>query len=146
VRVRILLVAAGLAAMTAFATFAVGLERSALWQVVRTCIVDYKLTGAPFPCLRVDLSGGDERGDVGLRPPLLHDMILGPTRKVVGAEDPLSRHMRRTTSEPHGARGPFSKAPAGVGRIGMKSDSSSIPPSFDTRASFTSTWAAFFRP
>jgi CDP-diacylglycerol pyrophosphatase len=89
VRARILLVAVGLAAMTAFATFAVGLERLALWQVIRTCIVDYKLTGAPFPCLRVDLSGGDERGDVVLRPPLLHDMILAPTRKVVGVEDPL---------------------------------------------------------
>jgi CDP-diacylglycerol pyrophosphatase len=86
---RILLVAAGLAAMTAFATLAVGLERLALWQVVRTCVVDYKLTGAPFPCLLVDLSAGDERGEVVLRPPLLHDMILAPTRKVVGVEDPL---------------------------------------------------------
>jgi CDP-diacylglycerol pyrophosphatase len=61
-RARIVLVVAGLAAMTTFATLAVGLERLALWQVVRACVVDFKLTGAPFPCLRVDLSGGDERG------------------------------------------------------------------------------------
>lgn len=84
-----MLVVAGLVAMTTFATFAVDLQRLALWQVVRACIVDYKLTGTPFPCVRVDLSGGDERGDVVLRPPLLHDMILAPTRKVVGVEDPF---------------------------------------------------------
>jgi len=47
-RARIVLVAAGLAAMTTFATPAVGLERLALWQVVQACIVDFKLTGAPF--------------------------------------------------------------------------------------------------
>ena len=51
-RARIVLVVAGLAAMTTFATLAVGLERLALWQVVRACVVDFKLTGAPFPCLR----------------------------------------------------------------------------------------------
>ena len=89
VRAWIVLVVVGLAAMTTFGAFAVGLDRMALWQVVRVCIADYKLTGAPFPCLQVDLSGGEERGDVVLRPPLLHDMILAPTRKVVGVEDPF---------------------------------------------------------
>ena len=86
---RVPLAAAGLMAMTAFAAFAVGFDRVALWQVVRTCVADFKLIGAPFPCLEVNLSGGQARGDVVLRPPLLHDMILAPTREVSGAEDPF---------------------------------------------------------
>jgi CDP-diacylglycerol pyrophosphatase len=52
------------AATTAFATTAIGLDRLALWQVVRACVADFKLTGAPLPCLEVDLSGGEERGHV----------------------------------------------------------------------------------
>lgn len=82
-------IAAAVTAVTAFATLATGLDRLALWQVVRACVADYKLTGAPFPCLEVDLSAGEERGDVVLRPPLLHDTILAPTRKIVGIEDPF---------------------------------------------------------
>jgi CDP-diacylglycerol pyrophosphatase len=85
----ILLVVAGVTAVTAFATFAAGLDRLALWPVVRACVADFKLTGAPFPCLKVDMSNGEERGDVVLRPPLLHDLILAPTRKIVGIEDPF---------------------------------------------------------
>ena len=73
----------------AFATFAMGLHRMALWQVVRACVADYKLTGTPFPCLKVDLSGGEERGNVVLRPPLSDDTILAPTRRIVGVEDPF---------------------------------------------------------
>jgi CDP-diacylglycerol pyrophosphatase len=84
-----LLIAAGFAAVTAFAAFAAGLDRLALWPVVRACVADFKLTGAPFPCLKVDISDGEERGDVVLRPPLLHDLILAPTRKIVGIEDPF---------------------------------------------------------
>src|SRR5271157_409274 len=84
-----LLVAAVLTAVTAFAALAFGLDRLALWQVVRACVADYKLTGAPFPCLEVDLSGGEARGDVVLRSPLFNDLILVPTRKVVGVEDPF---------------------------------------------------------
>jgi CDP-diacylglycerol pyrophosphatase len=61
----------------------------ALWQVVRACVADYKLTGAPFPCLEVDLSGGEERGSVVLRPPLLDDTILAATRRITGIEDPF---------------------------------------------------------
>ena len=61
----------------------------ALWQVVRACVADYKLTGAPFPCLKVDLSGGEERGNVVLRAPLLDDTVLAPTRWIVGVEDPF---------------------------------------------------------
>ena len=85
----ILLGVAGLTVSTAFATFAVGLDRMVLWQVVRACVADFKLTGTPFPCLEVDLSGGEERGNVVLRPPLLDDTVLAPTRKIVGIEDPF---------------------------------------------------------
>jgi CDP-diacylglycerol pyrophosphatase len=85
----ILSAVAVLTAATAFATLAIGLDRMALWQVVRACVADFKLTGSPFPCLEVDLSGGEERGSVVLRPPLLNDMILAPTRRIVGIEDPF---------------------------------------------------------
>ena len=80
---------AGLTVLTAFAAFAIGLDRMALWQVVRACVADFKLTGTPFPCLEVDLSGGEERGNVVLRPPLSDDLILAPTRKIIGIEDPF---------------------------------------------------------
>jgi CDP-diacylglycerol pyrophosphatase len=85
----ILLVAAGVSVVTAFATFAIGLDRLALWQVVRACVADFKLTGSPFPCLEVDLSSGEDGGGVVLRPPLSYDMILAPTRRIVGIEDPF---------------------------------------------------------
>jgi CDP-diacylglycerol pyrophosphatase len=78
-------------AMTALATSAIGLDRLALWPVVQACVADFKLTGAPFPCLEVDLSNGDERGDVVLLPPLLNDLIVAPTRQIVGIEDPFLR-------------------------------------------------------
>jgi CDP-diacylglycerol pyrophosphatase len=87
-RAWILVVTVGVASVTAFATFAIGLDRQALWPVVRTCVADFKLTGAPLPCLAVDLSGGEERGYVVLRPPLSHDLIVAPTRESVGIEDP----------------------------------------------------------
>jgi CDP-diacylglycerol pyrophosphatase len=68
---------------------AVSLGRQALWQTVRACVVDFKLTGAAFPCLRVDLTGGEDQGYVLVRAPFgLSDTILAPTRKVVGVEDP----------------------------------------------------------
>ena len=63
----------------------------ALWQVVRACVADYKLTGTPFPCLEVNLAGGEELGNVVLRPPLLDDTILAPTRRIKGVEDPFLR-------------------------------------------------------
>jgi len=72
---------------TAYA-YAIGFDRAALWQVVRACVADYQLTGAPYPCLEVNLSGGEERGDVVLRPPLMRDLIVSPTRRSVGVEDP----------------------------------------------------------
>ncbi len=64
-------------------------ERQALWEAVRACVADYRLTGSPFPCLMVDLSGGEQRGYVVLRAPLgPPDTVLSPTRRVVGVEDP----------------------------------------------------------
>jgi CDP-diacylglycerol pyrophosphatase len=85
----IVLAVAVLMVSTAFAAFAMELHRMALWQIVRACVADYKLTGAPFPCLEVDLSGGEELGSVVLRPPLSEDTILAPTRRIVGIEDPF---------------------------------------------------------
>ena len=82
-----LLAAPGLVAMV---IFAVGFGRLALWQVVRVCVADFKLTGAPFPCLEVNLSSGEEGGDVVLRPPLTNDIILAPTRGVSGTEGLVS--------------------------------------------------------
>ena len=64
-------------------------DRGALWEVVRACVADARLTGLPFPCLAVDLAGGAERGHVVLRPPWVNDLILSPTRKSAGVEDPF---------------------------------------------------------
>ena len=63
--------------------------RDALWLTVQACRTDFKLIGSPFPCLQVDLTGGDERGYVVLKSPFGPlDIILTPTRRVVGIEDP----------------------------------------------------------
>jgi len=60
-----------------------------LWTTVRVCAVAERLTGRPFPCLAVDLTEGEARGFVILRPPWANDMILSPTRPSVGVEDPF---------------------------------------------------------
>jgi CDP-diacylglycerol pyrophosphatase len=90
-RVLIVCLACALAAgvLTALATWAFALDRRVLRQVIRACVADAKVTGAPFPCLKVDLTGGEEQGYVVLAPPFLRDMILAPTRKIVGVEDPF---------------------------------------------------------
>ena len=85
---RILAVAVVFTMSAAFAAYAMELHRMALWQVVRACVADYKLTGAPFPCLEVSISDGEARGDVVLRAPLLHETLLVPTRRITGVEDP----------------------------------------------------------
>jgi CDP-diacylglycerol pyrophosphatase len=85
----ILSVVVVLTASAAFAAYAMELHRMALWQIVRACVADYKLTGAPFPCLEVNLAGGEEVGDVVVRPPLLGDTVLAPTRRIIGIEDPF---------------------------------------------------------
>ncbi len=70
------------------------ISRAALWEVVRTCIANHALTGAAFPCLEVNVSGGDERGYVILRAPLgTPDLILAATSKIVGVEDPSLRNL-----------------------------------------------------
>ena len=84
---RILAVVAVLMVSAAFAAYAMELHRMALWQVVRACVADSKLTGTPFPCLEVDLSGGEARGSVVLRPPLSEDTVFAPTRRIKGVED-----------------------------------------------------------
>ena len=64
-------------------------DREALWGVVRACVSTHELTGGAFPCLSVDVSEGEERGFVVLRPPFgAPDTILAPTRKITGVEDP----------------------------------------------------------
>jgi hypothetical protein len=70
--------------VTAFATSAIGLDQLALWQVVRACVADFKLMGAAIPCLEVDLSSGEDRGHAVLLSPRLNDLIVTPTRKIVG--------------------------------------------------------------
>jgi CDP-diacylglycerol pyrophosphatase len=89
--VRILAVVAVVTVSAGFAAYAMELHRMVLWQVVRACVADYKLTGTPFPCLEVDLTGGEERGTVVLRPPLLEDTVLAPTRRITGIEDTFLR-------------------------------------------------------
>jgi CDP-diacylglycerol pyrophosphatase len=77
--------------LLALAAQAAGVEadRGALWRVVQSCVADHALTGAAFPCLDVNLSGGKERGYVVLRRPLANlDLILAPTTKILGVEDP----------------------------------------------------------
>jgi CDP-diacylglycerol pyrophosphatase len=85
---RLLVVVVGALALTACAALAAASDRDALWRVVRACAADARLTGLPLPCLAVDLKGGEERGHVVLRPPWSNDMILSPTRRVIGVEDP----------------------------------------------------------
>jgi CDP-diacylglycerol pyrophosphatase len=75
--------------VAAFTIHAIGLDRTALWQVVRVCVADFKLIGTPFPCLEADLSDGEERGNIVLRSPLWNQTILAPTRRIIGVEDPF---------------------------------------------------------
>jgi CDP-diacylglycerol pyrophosphatase len=89
--VRILALVAVVTVSAAFAAYAMELHRMVLWQVVRACVADFKLTGKPFPCLEVDISGGEESGNIVLRPPLMDDTVLAPTRRIKGIEDPFLR-------------------------------------------------------
>ena len=65
--------------------FAASPTRQALWQAVRACVADFKLTGVSFPCLFVDLTAGEELGYVVLRVPFgPRDTVLVPTREYRG--------------------------------------------------------------
>ncbi len=88
---RLVALAAGALGLFACAALAFAADRGALWQVVRACVADEKLTGLPFPCLAVDLTDGEARGHVLLRPPWTNDLILSPTREIVGREDAFLR-------------------------------------------------------
>lgn len=79
----------GVLVITATATLAAAAnDRSALWSVVQACVLDHELTGGPFPCLQVNVAEGVDRGFVVLRPPLGDkDLILAPTRKIIGIEE-----------------------------------------------------------
>jgi CDP-diacylglycerol pyrophosphatase len=85
---------AALTVSAGFAAFAMELNRMALWPVVGACVADFKLTGNPFPCLEVNLSGGEENGSVVLRSPFSSDTILAPTRRITGVEDPFLQSPR----------------------------------------------------
>lgn len=79
-----LIAAFGLAAQAAVTE----LGRATLWKVVRACVINHGLTGAAFPCLEVDVSDGVDRGYVVLRKPMgAPDLVLSPTKEIVGIED-----------------------------------------------------------
>ena len=88
-----------IAALCVAAAFALALQgaggtafRGVLWKVVRTCVANSRLTGSPFPCLEVNLAGGMARGYIVLRSPVGEpDLILSPTRRSIGVEDPSLR-------------------------------------------------------
>ena len=82
--------------VSALAGFAEG-RRGALWEVVRTCVVNHTVTGFAFPCLEVNTADGEDRGYVVLRRPGTPDIVLAPTKQVVGVEDPGFGPRRRRT-------------------------------------------------
>ena len=66
------------------------LDRSALWSVEQLCITNARAFGAAFPCLDVDVGDGLARGYAVLQTPLgKRDIVLMPTTKVSGIEDPF---------------------------------------------------------
>ena len=61
------------------------LPRTTLWRVEQTCILNRATTGASFPCVDVDLSGGVAI----LRAPFRQTHVVAmPTVRTVGVEDP----------------------------------------------------------
>jgi CDP-diacylglycerol pyrophosphatase len=88
-RPRTLAFAAAALALAAVAAYAAANDRLLLWQIAQACDTDSRWTGSPFPCLTVDRSEGMEGGHVIFRPPLLHDTVLVPTRRIAGVESPV---------------------------------------------------------
>ena len=67
-----------------------GLDRDALWLVVRSCVLAKRTTGLAIPCLEANLGEGSDAGFVVLRPPLRPTHILVvPTDRIVGIESPV---------------------------------------------------------
>ena len=65
-------------------------SRNMLWAVVHgLCVPAEKLVGTPTPCLRVDVSAGDDRGYAVVPVPhVAGELLLVPTAKISGIEDP----------------------------------------------------------
>jgi CDP-diacylglycerol pyrophosphatase len=67
-------------------------RRDALWDVVRACVANNAVAGFAFPCLEVNASVGEDRGYVILRRPYGNrDIVLAPTKHILGIEDPWLR-------------------------------------------------------
>jgi CDP-diacylglycerol pyrophosphatase len=64
-------------------------RRQALWAVVQTCVANHTITGFAFPCLEVNTA--NDRGYAVLRRIAIPDIVLAPTERVVGLEDPWLR-------------------------------------------------------
>ena len=64
--------------------------RNMLWTVVHgLCVPAEKLFGTPTPCLRVDVNAGDDRGYAVVPvPQVAGELLLVPTAKISGIEDP----------------------------------------------------------
>ena len=80
---------AAVMALAAVAAYAVEKDRHTLRRIAEACVADARRTGSPFPCLKVDLKEGEDRGYVIFRPPWLNDTVLVPTRRISGVEDPF---------------------------------------------------------
>jgi CDP-diacylglycerol pyrophosphatase len=77
--VAIFLALPGLGAMT---------QRDVLWRVVQACVAAHDLTGLSFPCLKVDVADGVDRGYAVLRSPVdKSHVIVSPTAHTIGIED-----------------------------------------------------------
>lgn len=63
------------------------IERGVLWRVVQTCLANHGMTGASFPCLEVETSGGLAQGYAVLRAPFdASHTIVTPTVRTIGIE------------------------------------------------------------
>lgn len=73
--------------MAASAASALPLPRSALWLVVRSCVLAQEAIGRPFPCLEVELPRGTVPGYAVLRAPgSATHIIVTPTDHITGIE------------------------------------------------------------
>ena len=93
--------------VSAFAGFADG-RRGALWEVVRTCVVNHTVTGFAFPCLEVNTADGQERGYVVLRQPGTPDIVLvRPSKSSASRTRGFGPRSRRTISRTLGTPAVF---------------------------------------
>jgi CDP-diacylglycerol pyrophosphatase len=85
--VRVAIIGAALVSGASRLADAAGVDRGLLWRAVQVCLANHKLTGAAFPCLQVDTSGGIDGGYAVLRAPLEDThVVVVPTTRVVGVE------------------------------------------------------------